>query len=187
MFQIQLTVHSICSCCWHCSGHLQYCLLHQLIHPLLILDGSFCCHHLPGKKVWNLVHFFIQILFRNIWISIQNIFKMCMDVHVFLIQYMRNLFGSCTDMRIMYGLTMTFLLLLRLADLWVLFVFLLIGFGVWSFCSASPCLNSLSLSNCWHMAHRVPSLPIRTFSSASYAMKSFRAGKKEKIYIEKSN
>ena len=135
---------------WSVLGcHLQYYLLHQLIHPLMTLDGSFCHHHLPGKKVWDLVHFFIQILFGNIQISIQNRFKMCTDVHVFLIRYMPNLSGSCMDMHIMYGLTMTFLLLLRLADPWVLFVFLLTGFGVWSFCSASPCLNGLSLSNCW--------------------------------------
>ena len=144
----------------------------------MTLDGNFCHHHLPGKKVWDLVCFFIRILFGNIQISIQNIFKMCTDVHVFLIWYMWNLFRSCTDMRIMYGLTMTFLFLLRLANLWVSFVFLLAGFGVWSFCSASPCLNGLSLSNCWHTAHHVPSLPIRTYFLASCAMKSFRAGEK---------
>ena len=78
----------------------------------MTLDGSCCHHHLPGKKVWNLVCFFIQILFGNIQISIQNIFKMCTDVHVFLIWHMRILFGSCMDMHIMYGLTMTFLFLL---------------------------------------------------------------------------
>ena len=146
----------------------------------MTLDGSFCCHHLPGKKVWDLVHFFIQILFGNIRISIQNIFKMCTDVHVFFIRYMQNLFGSCMDMHIMYRLTMTFLLLLQLADPWVLFVFLLTGFGVWSFCSAFLAfLSCLSLSNCWRMVCHVPSLPIHTCSSASSAMESFHAGGKK--------
>ena len=65
------------------------------------------------------------------------------------------------------------------------FIPLLTGFGGWSFCSASPCLTGLSLSNCWHTAHRVPDLPIHTCSSASCATKLFHAGKKkEKIYIE---
>ena len=104
---------------------------------------------------------------------------MCTDVHMFLIHYMWNLFGSCTDICIMYGLTTTFLFLLRLADFWVLFVFLLTGFGVWSFCSASPCLNGLSLSNCWHTAHHVPSLPICTCSLASCETKLFHAGGKK--------
>ena len=118
-------------------------------------------------------------LFGNIQISIWNIFEMCTDVHVFLIRYMWSLFGSCTEMCIMYGLTTTFLLLLRLADLWVLFVFLLTGFGVWSFCSASPCLNGLSLSNCWRTARHVSGLPICTCSSASCETKLFRAGGKK--------
>ena len=82
----------------------------------------------------------------------------------------------------MYELTTTFLLLLHLADPWVLFVPLLTSFGVWSFCSAYPCLTGLSLSNCWHTAHRVPSLPIHTCSSASCATKSFLAWKKKRRY-----
>ena len=56
------------------------------------------------------------------------LFGMCTDVHVFFIWYMWNLFRSCMDMCIMYRLTTTFLLLLLLADPWVLFVFLLTGF-----------------------------------------------------------
>ena len=55
----------------------------------MTLDGSFCHHHLPGKKVWDWVHFFIWILFGNIWISIRNIFEMCMDVHVFYAEFIR--------------------------------------------------------------------------------------------------
>ena len=104
-------------------------------------------------------------------------------------EYIRNVHGCACVFNmvyaefiwIMYGLTTTFLFLLRLANLWVLFIFLLTGFGVWSFCSASPCLNGLSLSNCWCTAHCVPSLPICTCSSASCAMKSFRAGGKKLI------
>ena len=88
----------------------------------MTLDGSFYCHHLPGKKVRDLVHFFIWILFGNIRVSIRNILEMCTDVHVFLIWHMQNLFGSCMDIHIMYGLTTTFLFLLRLANPWVLFV-----------------------------------------------------------------
>ena len=162
---------------WSVLGcHLQYHLLHHSIHPLMTLYGSFCCHHLPGKKV--LYVFIFGSYTENIWITICNIFKMCMDMYAFFfIWYMWNLFGSCTDMHIMYGLTMTFVLLLGLVNPWVLFVPLLTGFGVWSFCSASPCLTGLSLSNCWCMAHHVSSLPICTCSFASCATKSFCAGK----------
>ena len=136
------------------------------------------------RKFGILYIFYIQILYRK-YSDIQKYSQYIQNVHqyvcIFLMQYMWNLFRSCMDMHIMYRLTTTFLLLLQLADPWVLFIPLLRGFGVWSFCSASPYLTGLSLSNCWCTAHRVPSLPICTCSLASCAMKSFRAGKKEKI------
>ena len=43
---------------------------------------------------------------ENIWITIRNIFKMCMDMYAFF----NTVYAEF--IRIMYGLTMTFLLLL---------------------------------------------------------------------------
>ena len=59
----------------------------------MTLDGSFCCHHLPGKKVWDLVHFFIWILFRNIRIFIWNVHRCACVFYMVHVEFIQIMYG----------------------------------------------------------------------------------------------
>ena len=61
----------------------------------MTLDGSFCHHHLPGKKV--LYVFIFASYTENIQITIHNIFEMCMDMYAFFytvyVEFIQIMYG----------------------------------------------------------------------------------------------